>query len=372
MKTAPIHSTARNGSLQIHVRRYGDSRFGFDYIPPNGERIKVRLANPDTARQRAEEIIEAAKGGTMKRFVEDPDEYADYLRWKAERKTPKPVLALVTQFLAAKERKGVSRAHMEGLKFLNTFAKSVTGNIAEVTAAEVIDFIDARAPGPRRWNNIRDTVVALWRYARAQGLMPAEKTSVELIEKRKVRVFVQTFTPEEMAKILAASSARWLPAFVLGAFAGIRPEEIAPKKHYKKQGLRWENILWAKKKIDVPAEVSKTGRRRFAPLLPVVVAFLAGYRKLTGPIAPEKGSWHEEVERVSIATGIKWKPDGLRHSFASFRLALVPDMAALSLELGNSPAMLARHYLDLQHAPEARKWFALRPKKARNVISLTA
>lgn len=372
MRHAPVYDTARNGALQIQIRKYGDGRYGFDYTPPGGERVKVRLFDPRVAKLRAEEIIAAAQGGAVKRFVQDPELFARFLRWEAERRAPKPVPQLVSDFLAAKERKGVSRAHMEGLKYLNTFAKSITANIDEVSAEEVIDFIDEQEVGPRRWNNIRDTVIALWRYARAQGLLAAEKTSVELIEKRRVKVFVQTFTPEEMAEILAAASTRWLPAFVLGAFAGIRPEEVAPKRHYKKPGLRWENILWAKKKIDVPAEVSKTGRRRFAPLLPATAAFLAGYRKLSGPIAPERGSWHEEIERVSIATGIKWKPDGLRHSFASFRLALVPDLAALSLELGNSPHMIHTHYLDLQHAREARQWFGLRPKKARNVVSLTA
>jgi integrase len=324
------------------------------------------------AEARARELVASAEGGTVQRFITDADEYALFLRWKAERKQQVPVPELVERFICAKERKGVSRAHLEGLKFLRTFAQDVKGNIADVTAAEVETFIGAQLVGPRRWNNIRDTVVALWRYARAQMLLPAEKTSVELIEKRKVSVVVQTFTTAEMDAILSAASPRWLPCFVLGAFAGIRPEELAPKKHYKKPGLRWENILWTKKKIDVPASVAKTGRRRFPPLLPAAIAFLSPYRQLTGPIAPAKGSWHEEVERVAKASGIKWRPDALRHSFASYRLALVPDMAALALELGNSPAMIFTHYLDLKHRDEARKWFGIRPEKAPNVLSLTA
>jgi hypothetical protein len=47
-------------------------------------------------------------------------------------------------------------------------------------------------------------------------------------------------------------------------------------------------------------------------------------------------------------------------------------MAALALELGNSPAMIFTHYLDLKHRDEARKWFGIRPVKASNVLSLRA
>jgi hypothetical protein len=33
----------------------------------------------------------------------------------------------------------------------------------------------------------------------------------------------------------------------------------------------------------------------------------------------------------------KWKQNGLRHSYASYRLAVMEDVSKLSLELGNSP-----------------------------------
>jgi len=53
--------------------------------------------------------------------------------------------------------------------------------------------------------------------------------------------------------------------------------------------------------------------------------------------------------------------DALRHSFASYRLALTQNMAALALEMGNSPDMIHRHYLDLKHDDEGSEWFAIRP-----------
>jgi hypothetical protein len=70
---------------------------------------------------------------------------------------------------------------------------------------------------------------------------------------------------------------------------------------------------------------------------------------------------HKLTRKWAEAAGIKWKSDALRHSYASYKLALTHDMAALALEMGNSPAMIFRHYLDLKHEEEAQAWFAARP-----------
>lgn len=373
MKAAPIYSTVRNGSLRIDVRKYADGRYGFDYTPPNnGERVKVRLADPKAAASRARELVASAEGGVVQRFISDADEYALFLRWKAERKAPVAVSEMVKRFLVAKERKGVSGRHFRDLKFLTSFAEHFTVPINEVRGLDVEAWLDSREIGPRRWNNLRALIVSLWRYARAQALLPAEKTSVELIEKRKVIVTVKTFTPEDLRKILAVVGEDWLPVVALGAFAGIRPEELAPEKRGKKKGLRWENILWAKEKIDVPASVAKTGRRRFAPLLPAAAAFLSSYRQRQGFIAPETGCLYDHIARWVKRCGVVWKADGLRHSFASYRLAAKADLAALALEMGNSPDMIYRHYLDLKHEDEAAEWFGIRPNIPANVTQMIA
>ena len=67
-------------------------------------------------------------------------------------------------------------------------------------------------------------------------------------------------------------------------------------------------------------------------------------------------------------TGLKWKNDGLRHSFASYRLALTKDMAALCLEMGNSPSIVFKHYLDLRHEDEAERWFGVLPSSKSSKI----
>jgi hypothetical protein len=54
--------------------------------------------------------------------------------------------------------------------------------------------------------------------------------------------------------------------------------------------------------------------------------------------------------------------NGLRHSYASYRLAIKKDVAAVALEMGNSPRKLFQNYRELVTAAEAKRWFATFPK----------
>ena len=66
----------------------------------------------------------------------------------------------------------------------------------------------------------------------------------------------------------------------------------------------------------------------------------------------------------------KWKRNGLRHSFCSYRLAVTSDAAKTALEAGNSPAMVFRHCRELVTDQEAAEWFAVMPRAVENVIPM--
>ena len=53
--------------------------------------------------------------------------------------------------------------------------------------------------------------------------------------------------------------------------------------------------------------------------------------------------------------------NGLRHSFISYRLALIQDAAKVALEAGTSPQMIFSNYRELVTADEAQAWFAVAP-----------
>lgn len=366
MRAARVAKTVRVGSLRLDVRTYADGRFGFDYQPPGEYRVKVRVKDLETAEGRAHEILGAARGGKVERLSIDSDEYAEFLRWKSERTRTASVPELVESFLAVKGKIGLSEKHLRDLGDLAKFAQRFPGPITNLTSREVTEWLDSRRVGPRRWNNILSFIRGLHNFARRERLLPAEKTPVELIERRRVAVEVHTYSVNQVESLLSAVNDNWLPVIVFGAFCGLRPEEVAPDPRTKKAGLRWENILWHKKTVDVPAKVAKDRRRRFAPLTEAAKAFLAPHRQSRGPVAPE-GRMSNLIPQWTRRSGVKWVKDGLRHSFASYRLSLTKDMPALALEMGNSVAMIYRHYLDIKHEDEALRWFAIRPKSAKSV-----
>lgn len=362
MKRSPVASVVRSGSLCTTIRRYADGRFGFDYDPAGAERVKVRLGALLDAEARASELMGAAKAGKVERLAIDEDEYIEFLRWRAERAGRKTVPALLDAFLRAKRGKGKSVHHLRQLeKDLGAFSSAFAGHIDLITRAQVEQWLDDRNVGPRRWNNLRESVVALCRFARREGALGANLAGAELVERKQTQVMVETYSPEELQKILGVVEEPWLPAIVLGAFAGMRPQELCPEPRSGKPGLTWGNILWRKNKIDVPAGVSKTRKRRFAPLTDAVAAFLGNScHTPDDPVCPV-GQLSKKTAEWGRLSEVGWRNDALRHSFASYRLAITLNLPALALEMGNSPAMIHRHYLDLKHEDEALKWFAIRP-----------
>jgi len=75
-------------------------------------------------------------------------------------------------------------------------------------------------------------------------------------------------------------------------------------------------------------------------------------------------------DATAKAAGVPWKPNALRHSFCSYRLAQTQDAAKVSLEAGNSPAMVFKHYRELVRPAAARQWFAVAPEQPENVVAL--
>jgi hypothetical protein len=67
---------------------------------------------------------------------------------------------------------------------------------------------------------------------------------------------------------------------------------------------------------------------------------------------------------------VKWKQNALRHSFISYRMAMVKDANQMDLGEGSSPYIIFRNYLELVTQTQARNWFSIEPKVQENVISI--
>ena len=71
-----------------------------------------------------------------------------------------------------------------------------------------------------------------------------------------------------------------------------------------------------------------------------------------------------ETAKIEGWPAFGWKHNALRHSFISYRVADIQNVAQVALEAGNSPQMIFKHYRELVRPAEAKAWFAIGPKKS--------
>jgi integrase len=259
-------------------------------------------------------------------------------------------------FVASREASGVSDTYVKGLRCYFRSLKQQFGPclIADVTTQQLDQVLLSIKVGVVTKNNIRRTLVTLFKWARDQGyLQPDRKTVAE-----RAMTFTEPgtapaiFTPEELTRIIAVCPENLLPHIVIGAFAGIRSAEIAR--------LEWADVLWEQGYIEIKARKAKTKARRLVPLLPNLRAWLEPHRGRTGLICHLPNT-PVRLNYVGEKAGFGWRQNALRHSFASYRLAQVQDAAKVSLEMGNSPEKLFRHYRELVTPAAAETWFSIFP-----------
>lgn len=190
--------------------------------------------------------------------------------------------------------------------------------------------------------------------------LPADHKGVPRPTKRRpAKLAVQVFSPEEMWKLLKAATGDQRVALAIGGFAGVRADELKP--------LRWEHINFEECHIVVPDAVAKCEERRIVPMADNLRAWLLPLRRDTGPEC-SFANLSIVYERTAKRAGIPWKRNGLRHSYISYRVAFIKNVAQVAFEAGNSPVMVHRHYLKCVTEATAQRWFDLTPPGAGKIV----
>ncbi|MDB6025105.1 MAG: hypothetical protein JWM68_1328 [Verrucomicrobiales bacterium] len=70
------------------------------------------------------------------------------------------------------------------------------------------------------------------------------------------------------------------------------------------------------------------------------------------------------ISAVAKFAKIKWPHNALRHSYISYRVAEIQNVAQVALEARNSPNIIFSNYRELVKAADAKKWFAITPAAA--------
>ena len=157
------------------------------------------------------------------------------------------------------------------------------------------------------------------------------------------------FTPPETKKLLQTAlryDPRLVPYLAIGLFAGVRPLEI--------ERLTWADVL--EHYIEITAAKAKTRKRRLVSLSDNLKEWLALGGDL--PLSNKR----KRLARVLKIAQLKWQPDIMRHSFASYHLAMYASADKTAFELGHRDSkMLFAHYRELVTQEAAQSYWAIRP-----------
>ncbi len=222
-------------------------------------------------------------------------------------------------------------------------------NIGEVTAADINRFLKGLdGLGPVSRNSLRRTLVTISPSPSGKEyLHPDRKTAAEQSESfREPETEIAIFTPRRCG----TSCLPQMPASCLSspsaAFSGIRSAEILR--------LTWEDIKWDRGHIEIAGRKAKTAARRLAILPDNLKAWLAPWRaeSVRSSRSPTIGC--PQRHRGQGRHPRRMASECPQTLVISYRVAETGDVARTSLEAGNSPKMVFRHY--------ARSWMRTRPR----------
>lgn len=278
----------------------------------------------------------------------------------------------VGRFCAFKvEGAGFESKHLSQLRLvLEELVEGFPGKrVNEVGAAELYEWWSTRceAVGAKRKLDIRTHLVSFWKWSRKEGLHSdlvsvAERLPSPKVKKGEKRIL----TPAELAALLNEVDVDFRAWAVLGNWAGLRPEEIVPSRETAmkegRRGLYCEDIDFAFGVIRVPSEVAgKVDTPRIVPMCAALRVGLdwAGIKSgMTGPVVMRDPVKYGEVRRLGKEVfGGKWPQDAPRHSYGSYRNALLRNLGQVAEEMGTSVEVLNAHYHNPQAEAQGRQWF---------------
>jgi integrase len=387
-----------------HILNRGKDHFTLSYYEANGKRQRQMFRDYETAKEAAKSVAaEIAAGGTdvltvsgkerlcYERAMEalrplrmDVDtavmqlveavkilnhtgsvvEAAKcFVRQHSTTLPVKSVREVVDELLDEKKQAGVSRFHWKDLRSrLVRFAEAFHCPLTSVTAVEIQQFLVSLGLGLRSRRNYRQSIGTLFNFAKAHHYLKPDHlgiSDVPKVPKRGPKISV--FSPEEITKLLSGAKSELISALALGAFAGVRTEEI--------KRLRWNHIKLARGLIDVPSEVTKTQSRRLVPISDNLRQWLLPFVRDDGPVVPYSNLSNQFL-KTAKRLNVSWRRNVLRHSFISYRVAQTGDIARTSLEAGNSPKVIKQDYLEIVDEDTAKDWFSISPPINGEIIVL--
>jgi integrase len=261
---------------------------------------------------------------------------------------------LIDEFLKAKAEDNLSigyRLQLSGS--IKRFSVAFPGDILTIKSGDIDRWLRSLNHPPVTRNSLHRCVKVFFSFAKSRSYLPqSEPTAPELVPiVKEVQTKTEIFQPSEMVKLVGAASSEELGPLAIGAFAGLRMAEI--------HRLEWKAVDLDRRIITLRADQAKTASRRIVPISDNLAAWIEHLPR-EGKVVKNTGL---DLTKLTDRLGMKWPRNALRHSYISYRLAIVKDAAKVALEAGNSPDIIFKHYRELVTEQEANEWFSIMPPK---------
>jgi integrase len=306
----------------------------------------------------------------------------EYARRHFEKLEPKLVSEVVEAMLLEKRRDKRSDRHIETLAgHLLRFAETFKQNIDTVTFQDINLFLDSLTKGNppvpvsnRTRANYANSIVTLLEWAKLHNHVLEDSTDAKKVSRFETDEDgpIEIYTPAEIGAFLSKADSKLIPFLAIGAFAGLRSSEILR--------LDWADVRLENGDpciVVQKGKVKKRGKsRRIVPMSENLRKWLRPHTKEGGLVWPfSKPYLYEmlrelapEAEKVirekNPKATLEWKPNALRHSCISYRVATIKNVPQVALESGNSPQVIDSHYRELVTDADAKAWFAILPPKS--------
>lgn len=284
--------------------------------------------------------------------------YLDHARPAGGLRTFKEV---ADEFLRSREAMGVrSRTYVQYESYFRVLGAEFDAEpVSQIKRSDLEDFFAESEWSARTRINYLVTLSTLFTFAQDRDYCPANpaaKIERPILDDRPPGIL----SIKDVCTLLSAALKHELamvPAIALGLFAGLRRSELC--------ALDWSELNLKAGTIEVKGTKAKTRQRRIVHICDALKKWLTPHVKKAGAvtISSRDDVFGDHLRDLVEKAGIVAYPhNGIRHSFGSYHYELHRNEQLTASEMGNSPAVIFRHYRNLVSPADAKGYFAITPR----------